>query len=86
MFFAKEVTKRARQDSNPQPSDSKAGSAKSQLLENTTLTKENKQDLVLYLAELIRKYPELATLIEAWPKLSYKKKEAICTIISSFLM
>jgi len=68
---------RARQGSNLQPSDSKSGDQISQHLNTQGLTENSKNDLALCLALLAEKCPDLAQVVEAWPKLPEHVRKAI---------
>jgi len=49
-------------------------------LQKKSLTEQKQHDLALYLAQIIQKHPELARLIEAWPRFSDKVRQAITAI------
>ncbi len=62
----KDLQKRAREDSNLQPSDSKSEALKSQHTSNKAFTENPKNVLASCLAQIVQKHPKLAELIESW--------------------
>ena len=79
----KELQKRAREDSNLQPSDSKSEAVNSQPSQNKALTNPEQSVLASCLAQIVQKYPELEQIITAWPQLPEQVKTTIKELIQT---
>ena len=75
--------KRARQDSNLQPSDSKSEAVNLQLPTNKPLTESEESVLASCLAQIVQKYPELEQIIKVWPELPEHIKAAVKALVQT---